>query len=266
MLLRFLLALLLFGAVTAQAADASRVERFMDVSGLTRAVANVPLSVVAGLLDGAPTKIAPADAEAIARRHFDTDALHRRIAGRLAGELTDAEIDALLQFADSPFGLRLTALESTVQAGQPGLDAMIAATRPLFADPARVQLTRRLDAASGLTDFAVATNLGAIAGALMQQGRIPSDPEGFRQAAEAIDKQFRPTFETQLQQQLMFSLLYTYRSLTTEELGQYVAFLETPAPRHATAITLECLREDILKSVPPLVEALLRNAAGAPPR
>jgi hypothetical protein len=103
--------------------------------------------------------------------------------------------------------------------------------------PERMQLTRRLEEATGSSDHAVeGWEIVAVAlGIAMTAGTANGRPDGKDILRERLVK-LRPDMKTLLLQASLRHMLFTYRTLTDEELGRYVKFLESETGRTLTRI------------------------------
>jgi hypothetical protein len=94
--------------------------------------------------------------------------------------------------------------------------------------PARIELVRRLDRATGTSDIAL--ELQATMTASLLDGINSSLPVARKRAEgdvmSAVDR-VRASIETRTREQILSSLVHTYEDVSDEELRQYVKFLES---------------------------------------
>jgi hypothetical protein len=109
---------------------------------------------------------------------------------------------------------------------------------------ARVKLIQRLDEATQETEWLVELTVGTVRGLARAGGAVLGSP------AEANARQLkgmRDGLRPDLQQRTQVSLLFTYQSLSDQELKQYLKYLSTPSAKafhQAIAKSLQVAFED----------------------
>lgn len=225
----------------------------MVKSGLHEQIRQFPLVVRSAFQ--APTE-APAGGElplAVRRLNwiigdaFDPQRLGGGVRAKLAAGLTRPEIETVLGWLDSPLGRRVTALEEG--ASTPKAYAAIAAMGEQGAagvSSNRLDLLDRLGAAiraeDHFTDMAVNSEIAIAAGAMAASG------EGtltFDQIVDRVEAD-RPKVKARMKQEVRNSFVYSYRTLSDDELAQYVAFAESETGRKYHRIAFDALNEVLL--------------------
>jgi hypothetical protein len=167
-----------------------------------------------------------------------------------AGKMDDAEIRSVIQWLDSPTGVKCTDLEKQ------SLTAEAFQELPRFAEeiqkkpprPERLNLVGELDRATRATatsveifinsNLAVAT---AVALSLPQESSMLLSE--FKKKLEAG----RAAIENALQEQTRLSLLYTYRSLSDSEIKEYIDVADSPAGNKFNAAGIEAFQKAMVE-------------------
>jgi Domain of unknown function (DUF4124) len=200
-----------------------------QVTGLTRRLAR-EFRPAKGQL---PTS-AEATIERVVARTFTAEAVMRLTREEFARGLDGPKLEAKLGWLRSPLGHRIAALEMTT--GEPDQDRLLAEfARQLTSTPAserRRQLIERLDWVSGGSD--VSADIAAALSASIARAVAARTPGVHHISRRQIDSQtdeIRTTTAGRVRQATGVSMLYTYRTLTDEELERYVEFESTEAGR-----------------------------------
>jgi hypothetical protein len=158
-----------------------------------------------------------------------------RILDDLEAALTESlsaeEVAAISEFYRSPLGTRVRRVE--VEGSSPEVRAEIESHRDelraeLNSDPERKALLDRVERALLASELSATIALSmvqsiAVAGA---QGQPGADPESLAALEERI-AQMHPMFVEKLRDNIGTTFFRTYRDLSTADLTEYVAFLET---------------------------------------
>lgn len=237
-ILSTLLLSLAFGATAAPAPNdpKGQMDEIFFLSGLEEQLALIGDGLGEALAPQVQ-QLPPAQSETIQRvvlSEFNADTLQRGVEGHLEKAHDPRHAERVLEWLRSPLGRRISKLD--IAATRPeGMRAMQAYAEALAVSPApatRVALVSKLDAATGMTDFTIeATLASAMATAVGINGAQPSaqrvDETQLRAAVEAQRDVLRP----EIQKVTMVSMLYSYQSLSDEDLADYVAFSESAPGR-----------------------------------
>lgn len=221
---------------------------FMALSGLDNQIHQMPRwyaalvdQVFAGIEQGGHR--IPGKTKRMVRQTFldamDADVLQEEVRHRLGRELPEDVAKPTVAWLRTDLGRRITALENEASSPETSLQQAAFAMQLQLEPPSpeRMQLTRRLEEATGSSDHAVeGWEIVAVAlGVAMTAGTPNGRFEGKDILRERLAK-LRPDMKTLLLQASLRHMLFTYRTLTDQELGRYVEFLESETGRTLTRI------------------------------
>ncbi len=217
-------------------------KQIYSASGLEAQLDNIPATIDQGFQLASP----PSDVLTPERHQQVLNAIaisfspHRytnHLLISLQNSLTASDQEAVLNWLQSPLGLRIT--QSEVASSQP--DAMIKMldsmdNSPFIADTERKRLIATLDHAIMATETAkdIATSTqAAIAFSAYAPNSVPGAHQyaDFRNAIHSMGS----VGETELRNSTRAMLQYTYRDLTDAELSDYISFAMSPAGTRYTA-------------------------------
>lgn len=224
---------------------AAPIDRLMERSGLNAQIDQFPAQIEMGMAQGSNDGDLTADEltqlKQLTRHVFTAESLRNDIKQHLSDHMDKSTIKEALVWLDSPLGKKITTLESA--ASTPDAFAeMQQQAGDLSSRADRVNAVQRFDQATGATDAAIgmSTNV-AIAITLPMVMRLPAEQQpDVGTLVSLISK------ETEKQRQnyepvVLMSFLYTYQSLTDEELEQYISFAESAPGQVYHATTFEAL-------------------------
>lgn len=237
-------------AVSPSFADtAAKVDELIVKSGLQRQIGQLPEVVSASFEQrmSQDANVKPEEAaklrEAISQA-VTPSAMLESIKGHISAQLAEPDLDAILAWLNSPLGLKITALEENASSAQAFTElqkfAMGLESDP--PDPARVEALQELDRSARMTEFStgmkidmIVTMTGAMATAA---GRTDFTKEELLSSLEAS----RAQIEEGSAQEVLITGLYTYQTLTVDELKEYVAFYKSETgQKYANVITVGLL-------------------------
>jgi hypothetical protein len=161
----------------------------------------------------------------IVSQRFSAGALYSRMRLEFEKNLESARLAKALEWYDSPLGKRITGLElaSLIPDGGQGVD--LESDRP---SPRRLDLIRRLDVGGGASDTTVDVTM-SIVGSLTRafQPVLPAVARLSRGQLEHELTQVRNLTLERIRRACLLNMLSAYRSLTDDELEQYVRFVES---------------------------------------
>ncbi len=249
-----LTALLLLPAVAAsQAPDAGQLDKLYLKSGMADLVDQVPAGIQSGFAQAfeqdATSSLSPQQRKIIHARipmAYTPDEMRPVIVDVLAAKLTAADVEAVLEWLDSPLGRKCTALESASAAPE-AMAAMQAYANELQASPPppeRVallgELAQAVKAAENAVEVVMNTQLAVAAGMSAML------PEEQRQPLEVIRnrlEQFRPQITAAMQNQTAIAFLYTYRELNEDEIQRYIRFAQSDVGERYHAAASEGIQQ-----------------------
>ena len=221
------------------AGQQERVERLLDLNGVTEQVKTFPDMFKIGLNQVSDV---PAEDRQVMSRLVDEKIQPQQIYTAVRDAVVEGvdknAVSTLISWYESDLGKKVTALE--VHASQPeAYQEMIQMAPELLGNPETLEQATRFDQLLGISEFGVMlqeTTAVAMYSAMhnFMQPDQPLDEAGLRQALA----QQKPQWRQQSQQMTALSFAYTYRDLSEDELQSYLDFLATPASQSFTVATL----------------------------
>ena len=253
----------------ASATDEQIVDELIDLSGLKQQIPRLPneyMTLVDQVLGGLERQRhpVPKSVRRQIRQSFmealSSERLESKIRLRLLDALSQETTIATMTWLRSDLGKKITAAEVNVSSPQRSLQLatflmQLQLERPA---PERLQLVRRIEdinQGSEMATEAWEAIVGAVARALQGEFRGKND----LQRKEKLDEfmaSIRGSIKGVFQQGRIFEALFTYQTLTDEELKQYADFLETPAGRDVTKTinsAVQGVAIDAIQSIQPSV-------------
>jgi uncharacterized protein DUF2059 len=165
----------------------------------------------------------------IASTNFDADAIYSRIKVEFERNLDAGKLADALAWYRSPLGKRITALELMALAFENGWDSAVSIERKQ-ASQHRIALVERLDASGGASETTVDVTLSIVRS--LTRAFQPVLPAAARVSNVQLDDQIARARSRTLEQirgACLVGMLLAYRSLTDQELSEYVQFVESEA-------------------------------------
>jgi hypothetical protein len=215
------LALVLPGAGSASAAPAPdpAVRELLVEQHAPELVAAIT-TLALGLAEAEAPAGAADDWRARIARAFDADALFAGVLARASADWDARRAASISAFQATPVGARVLAAESRVLRALPAeLEAFMAEQARSPAPPARLELLRRLDRATGTSALYVE------AARMLRRGLRRAS--GAPQASEADEAAARARLEAAS----LGTALFAFRELSMAELATYVGFCESADAR-----------------------------------
>ena len=221
---------------------------FMALSGLDHQIQQMP-RWYATLVDQVFASIElggqriPGKTKRIVRQTFldalDAEGMQGEVRHRLEQELPEQVVKPTVDWLRTDLGRRITALENEASSPESAIQQAAFAMQLQFEPPSpeRMQLTRRLEEATGSSDQAVEgwETVAVALGIAMTAGMANPRPDGKDILRERLAK-LRPDMKILLLQASLRHMLFTYKTLTDEELRHYVEFLESATGRELARI------------------------------
>lgn len=240
-------ALLFTGAVQA-ATDARQV---LAASPVDDIVARYPAMMSQGIRDGLKRsgQLPPMVADTIGNlvsKSFSAADIEQQIITDLQNQLTDAQLDAVQDWYETPVAKKISAAEiaasepsawQQIQARAPELNAKYKGTR-------KAQMFDRFDRASRATESAVDTSIAVQLGLATAMAAFSSDSVNYDQLRQRIESQ-RSMLTGVVGQQVYDSYLYTYETIGAQEMNLYLGFLESPAGAAFSRVVTNSIQQAI---------------------
>lgn len=228
--------LLLFFSGQASAQNAL-LDELMDKSGITKQLEGFSELLQMGFSD-ATQGAEPEKQEELKliqekmARAYDMDKFNAALRKSMGENLNDADITEVLKWLNSPLGQKITRIEekgSTVEAEQ-AKQAFMMSFDPQSISQERLAAVGDLESAINATELLLTIILNSQKAIMMAV--MPYVPVEQRISAKEIDMQIemnRPILQSQYEDYIIGSMVFTYQELSDDELKSYVAFAQTPA-------------------------------------
>ena len=181
---------------------------------------------------------------------YDPQAIRQTIIGEYHQNLNADELKHVLGWLNSPIGRQLTQLEEASSSPEAYIEMQRYALALQDAPPApeRLSVIRQLDAAIKITEGGVEIAMNTqLAVAIAVVASLPAEQQPtYAKLAEALE-QHRPRLEDEVRIQTLFSLLYTYQSVSDAVLAEYVAFASSAAGTNYHNTTMSGLKKAMLE-------------------
>jgi len=233
------------GAAGDNAADMQLVQMLMRKSGLDKQLEQIPAAVQAGIDQAQQQKGLSSDDMAALKRlsalAFDAKALNDAVRTHVQANLSGKDIEAALVWLGSPLGERITGLEEAAST-PPAVAEMQSMAGRLAGDKARVEKMKKLDVAVQATESNVrmVLNMQVVITVAMTVSMEPDQQPSVDDILHEVNKN-SALLRSMLEQQILLSFLYAYRSLTDAELDRYIAFAESAAGKKYQMVTIEAV-------------------------
>jgi hypothetical protein len=234
------------------------VQELFAKSGLDQLIERLPMIVQQGLhqafaqdenLKKLPAQTFQEIMDAAARA-YESQKSRNIMLRSFAGKMDDAEIRSVIQWLDSPTGVKCTDLEKqslTAEAFQE-LSRFAEEIQKKPPRPERLKLIGELDRATKATatsvEIFVNSNL-AVATAVTLS--LPQENSMLLSELKKKLEASRGAIENALQEQTRISLLYTYRSLSDSEIKEYIDIATSPAGSKFNAVGIEAFQKAMVE-------------------
>lgn len=174
--------------------------------------------------------------------------------------LTATELEELADWYNSPLGKKITQLEQA-SSSSAAYDAMRKDGDLLLSNKTRLAMIQEIDKTIHATDWAVNVELQstiAMLGGLaqIQHKNITANLVQFASAIEEQKSLLRP----QVEKSILLWYMYTYKSLSKEELNAYIEFLKHPNTQKFNSVSLKSLSHAITIVVEDFIVTIERDS------
>lgn len=240
-----------------------QLDELMEKSGLNQQLSMIPAQLMTAL-NKVPDLPAPQHDlfRKIVDDEFAEARLRKNVADVLALDLSADDIKFVLNWLNSPLGLRFTQAEK--ESSTPEAMAEMAELSPaLLQEQERVAVLQQLNTAIGgtegfmhlMSNITVALVSGMMAYVPAEQRLSEAQ---IRSGAEQNVAQNKTTYE----QYWMAASVYSYRDFTPQELDAYLAFASSPAGQRYHASSMQAVDNAISNASRALGGRLARQGAG----
>ncbi len=230
------------------------VQELFAKSGLDQLIERLPMIVQQGLhqafaQDENLKKLPAQTLEEImdaAASAYESQKLRNIMLRSFAGKMNDAEIRSVIQWLDSPTGVKCTDLEKqslTAEAFQ-DLSRFAEEIQKKPPRPERLKLIGELDRATKATATSVEIFINSnLAVATAVTLSLPQENSTLLSEFKKKLETGKAAIENALQEQTRVSLLYTYRSLSDSEIKEYIDIATSPAGSKFNAVGIEAFQK-----------------------
>jgi hypothetical protein len=245
--------------------DEHTVDELIDLSGLKQQIPHLPnayITLVDQVLSGLERQRLPKSLGRQIRQRFvdalASEGLEPKIRSRLQEALSEDTTIATVTWLRSDLGKKVTAAEVNVTSPERSVQLatfllQLQLERPA---PERLQLVRRIEEITQGGEMATQAweaIVEAVARAL--EGELRGKNLQRKEKLEEFMASIRGSIKGMFQQGRLFEALFTYQTLTDEELQRYAEFLETPAGRDVTKTintVIQGVAVDAIRNIQPL--------------
>ncbi len=237
----------------------------LEISGTKRSLETIPAHIRAQF-EARQTPLKPDEKTRVGKilgDAFRPDVLYSAVRGAFRTNYDPQRMNFVIGQLRTPLFRKIAALE--VAASQPGarqdLERFTIGLQGDIPQPARVALVQRYEASMRSAELQI--EMGVVAFRAVTRSLEPVLPSEKRLTAREADSAERSLRAQQdgLVRAALVRWLYTFRSLTDEELAEYVAFAETDAGRWFVATQ----RKGLLDAMRTAMDAAARQMAAAFP-
>lgn len=243
---------------------AELVDDVLDLAGAKRSIAQIPVQAAAEVRQHRG-KLGAGAAEQLAgivSRAFSADMILSRVRAAIVRQADPQRLATLLEFLSSPLSRQMTELEmdATSPEGLAGMRAFAERLRTSKPPEARLALVRRLDAVSGTSELSVDAAV-AILRSMAQVADATAPPEKRSKPGEieAVLNKTRAALSDTTRVATVIQLLYAYRSVGDQEVGDYVAFWESDPARWFAQVFHRAFVEAVSASATAAAEEMTRT-------
>ncbi|MBX2839192.1 MAG: DUF2059 domain-containing protein [Gammaproteobacteria bacterium] len=221
-------------------AHLSLASELFEISGLEQMVNAVPEAtrssfeeaLASRMVPGLMAELEPSALLSAVSTAFNAKDLSRTIEQSIAQSMSQVQLDALVQWYQSPLGLRVVAAE-TQQSQLLYPEKFIEFQQQLSLKPPteeRIEAIRRLDEAMSVTTSAVEAMLNMqMAFTLSIMKALPEDKQVPADVIIAQSEAQRPLLEAHYRDLSRDSMLFTYQDFSIEELHELGSIMREPA-------------------------------------
>jgi hypothetical protein len=237
----------------------------LEISGTKKALETIPAQIRAQY-DARQSPVRPEDKARVIRilsDAFRPDVLYSAVRSAFRSNFDTQRMDVVMDKLRSPLFRKIAALE--LAASEPGarqdLERFAMGLQSDIPPPARVALIQRHEAVMRSADLQI--EMAIIASQAVSRSLEPVLTPAQRPTGREIDAAERKLRSQQdpLTRAALVRWLYTYRALTSEELGTYVEFGESDAGRWFAATQ----RKGLLDAMRAAMDTAARHMASAFP-
>lgn len=253
----------------AQVAEVLLVKELLELSGAKHQILLIPKMIKEAATQRAEKeKLDPKRRqkfEVVLQESYEPDVFLAAVEGALKQGVPEKSIKEILAWYRSPVGKKVKAAELEALRKNPD-EAEAQLAEQLEKSPpkkSRVELIKKIDSVAGATDLSVESLVGTVnALALAMNPALPDEKKVKPRQLNKVALNIRTSSRKRIEQQTLLSFLYTYRSLTDDDLRAYLKHLKSPAARRFSSALKKALKRSITASATKVGKAVSRSVAG----
>lgn len=217
------------------------IEQIMAESGLNKMIEQLPAMVAMGFDQQQPPPIKRDEYEKfrdVLLQTFEADRIRKTIIDHLNEQYEPKRFSEFLTLIRTPLAQKMTALEMEANTPQAQQEMMQMGNIIMGqASPDRLELARRLDEATSATETALDMQMMMSEAIMTNMNKILPQAQRMTEAQlEQMLERIRLQSVFPARQYTQLSIVYMYRSVSDEELGQYIQLHESETARWGTAL------------------------------
>lgn len=237
LILGLLLSSLVFPSVVFAQDAGQTIDLFFEKSGISHSAMTLAGQISAGLdqqrqTRRCPRSLTPAQTEPIVQSVFAGESVISDLKDHFIQNYNETHIQHLLEWYNTDFGSKVTALENeaTTPTMQQDIIKYVSTLQSTPPSDERLALLDEIDQTLNLSKFASEINLAsfdAMTEVIVANAK-PEERSQMETQLPAIRSQVERGLAQNMPDQIILTLLYTYRNLSDDELRQYTDFLSSP--------------------------------------
>lgn len=260
----------MLGVSSAQAAP--KAAEVLEASPIDDIVEQYPAMLSQGIREGLKSRgqIPPMVADTVGyvvSSSFSAANIEQQIITDLQAQLSDEQLEAVHEWYGTPVARKISAAEiaaSDPEAWQKSRTRAPELNRK-FKGSRKAAMFERFDRAARATESAVDTTIAVQLGLATAMSALSRESVHYEQIEQRIEGQ-RDALRGVVGQQVYDSYLYTYENISTQEMGLYLDFLESPAGEQFSRVVTASIQQAIMDPVESIGQQMSRflspSAAG----
>lgn len=260
---------LAISTASAQVVEIMLVKELLELSGAKHQILLIPRMIKeAAAQKAANEKLDPKKRqklEVVLQESYQPDAFLVAVEHALKDGVSKQSIKEILAFYKSPVGKRIKAAELAALRKSPA-EAEAELAERLEKNPpekSRVELVKKIDSVAGATDLSVETLVGTVnALAVAMNPALPAEKQVKSKQLDHVALNIRKNTRKRIEHQTLLSFLYTYDSVSDDDLRAYLNHLKSPSARRFGQALSKALKKSISASATKVGKAVGRSVAG----
>lgn len=258
----------MLGVGSAQAApDAAEV---LAASPIDEIVEQYPAMLSQGIREGLKSRgeVPPMVADTVGyvvSSSFSAAKIEQRIIADLQARLSSEQLEAVHEWYGTPVARKISAAEIAASAPEAwqNIQARAPELNRKFKGSTKAGMFERFDRAARATESAVDTTIAVQLGLATAMSALSSESVHYEQLEQRIESQ-RGVLRGVVGQQVYDSYLYTYENISTQEMGLYLDFLESPAGKQFSRVITSSIQQAVMDPVESIGRQMSRFLSPAP--